>query len=225
MLEPTDNVILHGVAHSGTSIIAEMLRFAGWNIPKFDANPRRETPWQVAYTKQEIVRAMTRSTANTLKRGKEMRKRFSAMRSPWLLKNPLLCFAVEAWIENLSAAGQSPVLFTVRRSPIEVMKSFERRGQTVRSRPGAYLHRADLWQQAVDETHGMWPWKRLTTTYEEVRQGVVVFNETSAHEHLACALRLPVDHQCDWTAIASLFDVTREDADNEHKGKQGVSTE
>lgn len=151
------NLIVTGVAHSGTSILAKMLIMMGWDRleAKDETNVEME---KVYYLNQALITG-----------GKpdwESIRNMLNGRSPWVMKDPHFAYTLGDWIPKLAQFGYCPTLVVITRVHDMVVESWNQRGE---GQPDAEPHvaYAELMLRTNIEA---WPWEKVVIDYENMVQ-------------------------------------------------------
>ena len=158
------NVVVMGVGHSGTSVLAKMLQSAGWQGGDAD----------LPYGESLRIRELNQTV---LRHGRlPLGKARSALRSlpqPWAIKDPRFVSTLQHWLPMFDELDKPPVLVRIVRNPEQVVASYARRNA-----------RGDL-RQLVDQRMSMcqhqydaWPWPKMTIEYERLAEAVALFDPT-----------------------------------------------
>ena len=161
------NVVILGVGHSGTSILAKMLFAAGWE--RGDADEE--------FGESVAVRAVNESF---LRSGKFLRDQaaISVFRAePWAVKDPRFVVTLHRWRHWFAQLPRPPLLVWLRRETDAVVRSYVGRGQLTRERAEQVVtHRYGR----AAEQYADWPWGKLTLDYERLREAVRLFDPRRA---------------------------------------------
>src|SRR5262245_49578120 len=88
LMQGRPNILLFGVGHSGTSIVAKMIRTLGWNLGGADG-----------FGENVAVRAVNiRILGKHPVDASETVRVLEQLPSPWLLKDPRFVLTLERWI-------------------------------------------------------------------------------------------------------------------------------
>ena len=157
------NVVILGVGHSGTSILAKMLFAAGWNAGDADQE----------YGESVTVR---RLNERALKEGSLDSDQADAvlgqLSSPWALKDPRFVFTLDRWIVHLAKLTKPPTLVWIRRNSGAVAGSYIRRGE-LRGK-----HAEDVVARRLMRCHELfatWVWPKLAIDFERLSNAAGLF--------------------------------------------------
>lgn len=170
------NVVILGVGHSGTSVLAKMLFAAGWSASDAD----EEFGENVAF------RAMNENFGPRwwLDR-RRARALLAELGEPWVLKDPRLVSTMPAWLEHFATVERPPLLVWIRRNPADVADSYGRRGELPRDE--AFSIVAERVRKC--QKHFLaWPWPKLAIDYEQLGAAISLFSAPSyapAHRQTA----------------------------------------
>lgn len=225
MISHQSPLIVTGLAHSGTTILAEMYRALGiWEMIE-PWNQRRESDWPMDYTRSELLRKhrWSRWEPQAMKCSDQLGL---LRRNDWMFKDPLLPLVWQSWQTTFQSIGQFPTLVILLRGMDKVEQSWLRRGQHQRAVAGGYgLTLRELRERCFD-CLDCWEGEAFLVRYEEVRRAVKRASPTA----LSAAMRLQiggspssVDSQPEWCQrLFELFDVERDRIDHPNAGAMGI---
>lgn len=220
MIEKNDNILLTGVAHCGSSVVADLYQKIGWKIP--DGDVRRETKWIKEFSRQHMGYSSTRvKHTDRIRKEDGLKKRLKKHPSNVLFKDVLLPFAVDGWINCLQSMNRPFTLLVLHRSMRQIEESFRVRNQDAGGRPGAFNFTAREWNDRVEYAWCEWPWKKVSITYEEISQSV----KANSINALRVALRLSPNFPYFPMMVSEDFDVSRIEPDHPLKGSIGLTDE
>lgn len=155
------NLIVTGVAHSGTSILAKMLITMGWN--RLEAKDETNTEMEkVYYLNQALITGGEPDW--------ESIRHMLNGRSPWVIKDPHFAYTLSDWIPKLSQFGYRPTLVVITRDHDEVVESWRRRGEGL---PDAEPHVAYA-ELRLKTNIESWPWEKVVIDYESMVQSALL---------------------------------------------------
>ncbi len=160
------NIVVLGIGHSGTSVLAAMLGRLGWDLGP--ADHYAELP-AIRQVNDRLIHAPRDPFPEA-----EVLELLSHLKAPWAIKDPRFVHTIDRWIPVLKP--YQPCLLWITRDLAEVEKSYRRRGEggpgpQVVSR-GKTLQ--ELWDLCVSAWHA-WPWGRLRISYEQLSAAVALF--------------------------------------------------
>jgi len=156
------NIVVLGVAHSNTSIVANMLVAAGWQRNDLDENG--ESVSVVAQNKL-LMAGKLASMAETVRNLEE----------PWVVKDPAFQRTLNKWIAAFYA--YQPLLIFLRKNHEAVMRSYLRRTRPEWGR--AYpitLETIVNWDNLCKKQFELWPWKKTCLKAEKIGEACALFN-------------------------------------------------
>ncbi|HEX4147937.1 MAG TPA: hypothetical protein VHY20_03075, partial [Pirellulales bacterium] len=158
------NVLILGVGHSGTSILAQMLFAAGWR--RGDADE--------AFGESVSVRCVNQSA----KRGqidlRQAKAALAQLPEPWALKDPRFHITLPAWLPLLAELQRPPLLVWLRRDSEQVAASYVTRGE-LSSEKAPLVVRARYAQ--CRRLFELWPWARVAIDYEQLAAAAGLFEQ------------------------------------------------
>lgn len=172
-------MIVLGVGHSGTTVLAKMLHRLGWNAA--DADEEFGESVSVRHLNQMIERTgrLPPERAQTV---------LERLSQPWAIKDPRFARTLHHWSPAFVSMQRKPVLLRVRRDREDVLRSYARRGA-----PGDFELRVDQHLALCQRQYEQWPWRRLTIDYELLAAAVSRFDMERYHagSHHALDALLP----------------------------------
>jgi hypothetical protein len=170
------NVLVFGVGHSGTSVVAKMMFAAGW---------RGSAEADDDYGEHVQVRDLNRAILagdrpDLLSAVPEIAAR---MGEPWAIKDPRFVVTLEHWLPAFGALPRQPAMLWLRRDPEAVGESHRRRGELVNGEPsarwrhprGRTLVPLQEQQRLAQAGYEAWPWAKLAVDYERIRDACSLF--------------------------------------------------
>jgi hypothetical protein len=157
------NLLILGVGHSGTSIVAKMLFAAGWHAGDADAE----------FGESVSVRALNESLAGDGQlNAKRAAAALAALAEPWALKDPRFVYTLPAWLRHFAALERPPLLVWLRREARQVAASYVRRGELTADRSLAVVSER---LARCEKLFELWPWARLAIDYERLADAAKLF--------------------------------------------------
>ncbi|MBL9084825.1 MAG: glycosyltransferase family 2 protein [Planctomycetales bacterium] len=166
------NVVILGVGHSGTSILAKLLGAAGWKC--HDADPE----FQESITAREV------NIDFLERRDFDVEKALSVIdrAGPWLLKDPRFVFTLGRWKALFARQSRQPTLVWITRELPEVIASYRRRGELLNVDADRILQKRFLRAERQFED---WPWAKLKIRYEDLQGCAQFLRESWRYSGLA----------------------------------------
>ncbi|HUG92884.1 MAG TPA: glycosyltransferase [Planctomycetaceae bacterium] len=155
------SVVVLGVGHSGTSILAKMLHSAGWEPA--DADQEFGESVRVRELNEQIL------TSGRLHR-QPARRLLDSFPEPWAVKDPRFVATLRHWLPHFADLRRPPLLMRIVREPQHVAPSYLRRGFR-----GDLRQMLDLSFRLCREQYDLWPWQKLTLDYERLGQASGMF--------------------------------------------------
>ena len=159
-IEASASVVVMGVGHSGTTIVAQMLQALGWY-----AGPAEDDPWCEHPGIREVNEAGWATRELDLDSGWD---HLEELATPWVIKDPRFVHTLDVWRPLLGK--YKPTLVWVVRDLTDVAESYARRGEKYR---GSNLE--DLAQMALEQFES-WPWGKVRIEYENIAAAVSLFD-------------------------------------------------
>tara|TARA_R110002049_G_scaffold285698_1_gene466748 strand:+ start:156320 stop:157981 length:1662 start_codon:yes stop_codon:yes gene_type:complete len=155
------NVVILGVGHSGTSVLAKMLHRCGWESGEADE------------TFGETI-SIRRLNQQAMRSGRLPDAATTALQSlpePWAIKDPRFVYTLRYWLPLLARMKRPPALIMIQRNPQDVIKSYQRRGA-----PGDIESMVSQRIHLAQGEFRRWPWTKLTVDYEKLSRAVELFD-------------------------------------------------
>lgn len=173
------NLVIFGVGHSGTTILAKMLVALGWHVPNNDER----------YFEDAKARELNQQLLAN--RPADLERHLRTLTPGWVMKDPRQVLTLPRWTKAMaavSAAVEPPVLVHIRRNTEEVLKSYDRRGENWRRSHGrrSVLELIEI----AERQFQAWPWHRVQLDYEALATAAGLF---SPPEHDESAVDLTVE--------------------------------
>lgn len=166
------NLLLFGVGHSGTSILAKMLGALGWNL--VDADGFGENV-QVRWCNIQLLhrRAVEPGVPGELLR---------RLPRPWVVKDPRFVLTLPLWIEVLAdwPEAERPVLLYLTRELAKIERTYVAYGETPNGVPGMYGHTVSELASRAAEGYAQWPFRKLQLAFEQVIAAAALFSVARA---------------------------------------------
>lgn len=165
MIDNKPNLIIMGVAHSGTTILTRMLATLGWNaLEALLPNAENIRVWEA---NQQLIAGETPNwtSIHDLVAGK----------SPWVIKDPHFCYTLDAW--HPFRAAYNPHLIIIRRHRADVIASWCRRDEGL---PDPAEH-VDYAAMRCQRQYEEWPGPKMVINYEDLRTAVSMFSLEGGH--------------------------------------------
>jgi hypothetical protein len=155
-------VIVMGVGHSGTTVLARSLHAMGWNAADAD----KQFAESVAFRRQNMSIESTGflqpvPAARTL----------AQLPRPWAVKEPRFVTTLHHWLPHFAEMDRKPVLLRIRRDRQSTLASYQRRGA-----PGDIQQRVDQLLGLCEQQFERWPWGRFSIVYERLAEAVPLFS-------------------------------------------------
>jgi hypothetical protein len=160
------DIVILGVGHSGTSLLARMLFTLGWDrndaedvffesvgLREINDHYRAPTPHDSEKRKVILDRALTY---------------LNGLHSPFALKDPRLVFTLPMWIEAFQLSGRRPFLLRIERDRVALEQSYRDRGEMTGREAGMYGRTLDQLLLDTSSHYGIWPFNKMTLRYENV---------------------------------------------------------
>lgn len=157
------SVVVIGVGHSGTSILAKMLHAAGWDPGDADR----------PYGESFAIRDINMETQKTgLFPEEKARAVLARLPRPFAIKDPRFAMTLHHWLPLFLEMESPPALVRIQRDPDEVEKSYARRNVRGDLR-NMIQQRTEMCQKQYEN----WPWMRMTIEYEQLGQAAALFDQ------------------------------------------------
>jgi hypothetical protein len=166
------NIILFGVGHSGTTVVAKMLGTLGWNLP--DADGFGENV-QIRKCNAQILH----------KRPPDLGALADLVRTlplPWVVKDPRFVLTLPTWIGLFQTWKQHerPVLLFLTRDLEKIERSYVANNEVKNGVPGMYGHTVRQLAALAAQGYEQWPYRKLQVRFEQVIEATALFNISRA---------------------------------------------
>ena len=158
------DVVVLGVGHSGTSILAKMLHGAGWQAGDAD----------VEYSESVSVRSLNGACLRHgwLDRDAATRS-LAKLPSPWCVKDPRFVTTLDKWLPIFADMSHPPLLVWITRDSDAVAASYVSRGEApVDSVHGLVAERL----ASAGRQYALWPWRKVAVEYERLAEAAGLFS-------------------------------------------------
>jgi hypothetical protein len=159
-------VVVLGVGHSGTSILARMLHAAGWDAVDADQ----------PFAESVSVRALNQYVQqHGFLPPRRARTLLGSLPRPWAVKDPRFVMTLHHWMPHLAALDARPALVRITRDLSHVAESYRRRGYR-----GDLTHMLRQREAMCLQQYERWPWGKLTIEYEKLGAAAKLFRHDRA---------------------------------------------
>lgn len=153
------NVVVFGVGHSGTTLLARILFALGWN--PLDADEQ--------YAESVSVRDVNHRALASDNFDVKTAQKLASREGPWAIKDPRFVFALPKWLPVFAQLDHPPVLVWIRRDAKKVAASYVRRNEMTEQ---VALNKVQRRMQLAHDRFELWPWRKLALAYEDVLNAV-----------------------------------------------------
>lgn len=155
------NIIIIGVGHSGTSLLAKMLFTLGW-----ESNDADEVFCESVGLREINDNYRSENTPADID---EIAREFLAgLKTPFALKDPRLSFTLPLWKKAAANFETPPLLLRISRARADVARSYLDRGELFQGGPGMYGRTLDQLIDCVAENFAEWPHAKFDISYEAI---------------------------------------------------------
>lgn len=166
------DLIILGVGHSGTSVLARMLFGLGWEANDAD-QPYAESRQFRRLNERVLFGADPDAWREAA--GRFLRE----LRRPWALKDPRFVVTWRYWLSVPDVS--SAALLWITKDLAAVRKSYERRGERLPDgRIGLYGRTLEELFAAAEACFAAWPGPKLRIGYEQLAAAVSCFDSRRA---------------------------------------------
>jgi GT2 family glycosyltransferase len=157
------NVVVLGVGHSGTSIVAEMLFAVGWR--RGDADQE--------YGECTAVREINLQYLATGRFADDAAFRALPADAPWAVKDPRFVQTLHLWLPCFAKLERPPTLVWIRRDAQAVERSYLRRGELTAQSAAKFVA---MQYARARRQFAAWPWGKVSLDYEQLAAAVRLFD-------------------------------------------------
>ncbi len=162
------SIILLGVGHSGTSIIAGMLFELGWDRNDSDAQFNESVSFRTLNNRLLAGESLDRDLDDLL----------ASLRRPFVLKDPRFVLTFPHWREAFSRLESPPLVLYLTRDSSAVAKSYTSRGhQRIGDEPGIFNKSLSELEALAKSHFEVCQLPKLHISYERVRSAVALFKQ------------------------------------------------
>lgn len=162
-----NDVVVFGVGHSGTSLLAKMMHTLGWNPNDADSS----------FAESVRMREINRQLLAGAPLPAQMAASLEFVRSlsrPFAVKDPRLVETLSHWNDVFAALQLSPMLIMVERDYEAVAQSYTDRNELVRGRPGTRNRTLDEMLELAEANYARWPYPKLKIRYENLVEAALL---------------------------------------------------
>ncbi|MBU0581849.1 MAG: hypothetical protein KKB66_04660 [Alphaproteobacteria bacterium] len=166
----SNDVIVFGVGHSGTSLLTKMLHTLGWK-----ANDADES-----FVESEGLRAINRdiiANGYSPDHSESQIKFIASLGRPFALKDPRLVETLPHWIASFEAAGLQPTLLMIERDRDALAQSYLDRKEMVGTQPGTRQKTLSELIELASRAFARWPHSKMVIQYENLVQAALLVKE------------------------------------------------
>lgn len=184
------NVLISGVPHSGTSIVASMLRAMGWAYEEPDRHSERRSQhrWFTQCCSMLNNHISGKVKMSDKKLGETlifMRKKVSEMKQPFILNDGRTIICMKYWVDILMP--YNPVMIMLCRNKERLKRSFEARSQTLvvngKTVPGKYGYDVYGLTDKANEAFDLWPGVKVKVNYDKIVEAIKLFDVSRQKAH------------------------------------------
>ena len=170
------NIIVLGVPHSGTRILAYMLFELGWD--RVDAiDPIAESQQVRRINKRYGCPSRLGTIVNTIEPYRiERALRALGGCQPWVIKDPRFCMTLDQWVKPLESYCPVLLIWLIRENIDYHTKSFQRR-KYYKTRQ-SNINIIKRYAKAAAKQYTSWPWAKVQIKYEDMIEAVKLFDVT-----------------------------------------------
>lgn len=162
------NLLVTGVAHSGTTITARLLLALGWQTSLcLEADSRYLEPTDIV----RLNRATFRRGALDLVQAREVVNRLP---KPWMIKDPRFVDTLSHWLPVFES--DPPTLIGIVRDLDSLKQSYRRHQGNALQEPTTRGHSLERQCEIAAEAFRIWPWSRIIVNFEDIIRAVSLFD-------------------------------------------------
>ncbi len=208
------SIIMIGLPNSGTSILAKLYQTMGWHF-----EPDHEMSMKfmhVGWLARPATAWPFKDKAAEVSACNELRNGFRKAAKPVIAKHHNLSWSLSAFTDIILENEPGTMLVLVEKEINLIKRSTRLR----RSDGSGFLHRPiDEWTKAARNQYRVWPGAKHTIRYESIRDAVAARNVEAFRRELG-VLQYKLYHVTVLEAM-DLFDPTRDEDGNPHRGHDG----
>lgn len=157
------DIVVFGVGHSGTTLVASMLFALGWNRGATAHAADEE------YCEHIEIRECNRHALAHGALPANAASVLAGLKTPWAIKDPRFVITLPLWQPLLgSRADRSIVLLWITKDLEQVKRSHELRGELHNGVAGSHGHTVDDLWQCAKTYYEQWPGPKVSLSYESL---------------------------------------------------------
>lgn len=166
----TPNLLIFGVAHSGTTIVTRMLGHLGWQT----CESQSDMDWR--YWEHVKIRQLNISAWKTGKLDQLVAmEQLSRIPMPWIIKDPRFVDTLWLWASVLRQ--YDPLIVWLTRDVASVKASYRKRqGISVDQQPLSRGATIEQRFQTAKESFDIWPFSKVQIAFEDIAQAISGFS-------------------------------------------------
>lgn len=179
------NIVLLGVGHSGTTVVAEMMKRFGWVVPDIsnkDYAVRNESEFMVKINRKLVDHLREIKVLDFKidipKLQEKTRKICKELPNSYVLKDPRLVLTLQWWYKSFAPLDiEQPKLIYLTRDRNRLIHSFKKRGRVKKDTDIASNGLSvDGLIKAAGNQYNMWGGDKIKISYEQILDGISIFN-------------------------------------------------
>ena len=171
------NLILTGVPHSGTTIVAAMLNAMGWRYDETDSEykKRYQYKWVVEANGALFMRKKEGAKKEMLHILNDIKKGMDTAKKPFVINDPRLIFVLDYW--HFVCETYDAALLMIARPKEALARSYKRRGQyNSRGEPGKYQYNIRQMTRIANDAFDKWPGFKVKVNYNKICSAIKLFD-------------------------------------------------
>lgn len=164
ILGTNQDIIVFGIAHSGTSVTMKMLYALGWkaggNIDEYHSED---------IDVRDINEIILKNGANDELRAK-MRAIIQSYPRPFAIKDPRFIWTINEWRQIFEELNMQPFLLNIQRDSLSIYKSHMNKNEDTT------MEEMDKRQAITAEAYKNWPWGKVSITYNDLKVASSLFD-------------------------------------------------
>jgi hypothetical protein len=168
------NLVVFGVGHSGTTIVAKMLFALGWHAGEAADAADDE------FAENVSIRDCNCHVLDHEEMPAHASALVARLPRPWAVKDPRFVLTLPRWQGAFAACGTMPTLLWLTRELDEVKRSYLRRHEMHGDVPGGHGKTVDELWEAAGRHYAGWPGPKMRLAYEAVDAAAALFVTTGA---------------------------------------------
>jgi hypothetical protein len=166
-----NDIVIFGVGHSGTSLLARMIHTLGWYPNDADATFAENVRMREINRQLVTGDPKHEPAAGALEFARSLSR-------PFAIKDPRLVETLSRWTEVFAELGLAPMLLMIDRDRDDLVRSYTDRNEFVRGQPGTRNRTLDELLDLAEANYFRWPYPKMRIRYEKLVAAALLVRTT-----------------------------------------------